>query len=188
MRKFMTILPYLAGGIFWWKKFAEMERNMRLGRDRNALAFPAIVILCICSSLLGLISPSFADDLTEGMKTLAVSGVLVAFVLVRLMIAALMPRRRFGDGALSAVLGVSFDCEIIFSAILMVLLVPVSVSMDCLPVVRAVALIAAALLWLLSFVRKYQIISPGCGQFQAILYLCAVEMISMAMLVASAIV
>lgn len=188
MRKFMTILPYLAGGISWWKKFAEMESNMRLGRDRNALALPAVVILCICASRLDLISPSFADGLPAWLKTLAVSGTFLAFVLVRMTIAALMPRRRFGDGALSAVIGVSFNCEIIFSAVLMALLVPVSASMDYLPAARAVALIAAALLWLLSLVRKYQIISPGCGQFQAILYLCAVEMISMAMLVASAIV
>lgn len=187
MRKFVTVLPYLVGGIFWWKKFAEMENNMRLGRDRNALVLPALMILCVCSGRLGLIPPSFADGLSAGMNTVAVSGMLLAFLLVRLVIAAVMSSRGGGRGTLSAALGVSSDFEIIFSSVLLALLIPVSLWASCLHFARSVALGVAAFLWLLSVVRRYQIISPGCGQFQAILYLCAVEMISMAMLAASAI-
>lgn len=188
MRKFVTVLPYLVGGLFWWKKFAELENNMRLGRDRDALAFPAVVTLCICASRLDLMSPSFMDGLSAGMKTLAISGMFLAFLLVRFIIAEMMPRRRFGYGTLSASLGVSFDFEIILSSVLLTLIIPVSLSNSCLPAARLMALIIAAMLWLLSLVRKYQIIFPGCGQFQAILYLCAVEIISMAMLVASAVI
>ncbi len=185
MRKFVTILPYLSGGILRWKKLAELENNMRLGRDRDAVALPASVILCVCASRLELVSPDFIGGFTPGLKTLAVSGIIIAFLLVRLFMSVLVPHRRIGGSTLSAASGIGCDFLIMLSSVLLFLLIPVSVSNACLPFARTLAMVSAAAMWMLFIVRKHQIMLSGCGHLQAFLYLCAVEIIPAAMLVAS---
>lgn len=185
MRRFISVFPYIAGGFFRWKEILNMENNMRLSRERNSVAFASVPICIICISRLDLINAEFMAGLTPGMKTLAIFGILLAFLAVRWFFGLTVPTRRLSGNTARAAEGSWRNFCIALSSALLLLMIIHSISTACAEFAESVSIYAVILLWAMFLLRKYQIMAYGCGQFKSFLYLCAVEILPAAMLVAS---
>lgn len=185
MRKFVTVFPYLADGLLRWKPLSELEHNMRLARERDALVLPSFFLICVFLSRLSVFRPEFIEGMGPGLWTAATSGVCAAFLLVRRVMMVTVPHRKFHRSALAAANGAGRDFLILGSAVLMMMVIFASVSYWCLTLSRILTYYAAGFLWMVYLVRKTQILSADAGHLQAILYLCTVEILPAALLVVS---
>ncbi len=185
MRRYISVFPYVMGGFFRWKEILNMENNMRLSRERNSVAFISAPICIICISRLNVINADFMTALTPEMKTLSIIGILVAFIAVRWFLGPVVPARRLRGNTARAADGVWGNFCITLSTVLLILMIIHSISNDCARIAESAAIYAIIFLWAIFLLRKYQIIAYDCGQFKSFLYLCAVEILPAAMLVAS---
>ncbi|MGM9741486.1 MAG: DUF4271 domain-containing protein [Candidatus Cryptobacteroides sp.] len=185
MRRFVTVLPYLVGGIFRWKKLAELEYNMRLSRDRDALILPSALMMIVYLSLLDVLRPSFMEGLTPGMKTAATFGVCTAFFILRGILILVTPSRKIHRDTLNAANGAGGDFLIMAAAFLSILVILRAFSPDFALSVRTASYYVTGILWIVFLIRKKEIIAADAGQLQAFLYLCSVEILPAVLLVAS---
>lgn len=185
MRRFVTVLPYLAGGIFRWKKLAELEYNMRLSRDRDALILPSALIMIVYLSLLDILSPSFMDGLSPGMKTAATFGVCTAFFILRWILILVTPSRKIHRDSLNAANGAGGDFLIMAAAFLSLLVILRASFPAYAGLAGTASYYVTGALWVVFLIRKKEIIAADAGQLQAFLYLCSVEILPAVLLVAS---
>lgn len=185
MRKYVTIMPYLVSGILWWKRLAEIDQNMRLARDRDALVLPAVVIMSITVARLGLYNADFMAGLNPDQYTLVCAAICLGFLLLRALMILVAPRRRVSREAIVMGNAAGKDFLIIASSEFLALVIIASISNDLLSLSKTLAYYTAGGLWLLMLYRKNQIMSAFAGQLQAILYLCTVEIIPAVALVVS---
>ena len=185
MRRFVTVLPYLAGGLFRWKKLAELEYNMRLSRDRDALIFPSALMMIVYLSLLDVLRPSFMEGLTPGMKTVATFGLCMAVLVLRRLLILIVPARRIHRDTLNAANGAGGDFMIMAAAFLSLLVIMRTFSPDFAMSARTASYYVTGILWAVFLIRKKEIVASDAGQLQAILYLCSVEILPAVVLVAS---
>ena len=59
LNRFVSILPYIVGGVFNLKKIISLEDSVRLARDRGIAAFISTLIIFIIQSILILFQHPF---------------------------------------------------------------------------------------------------------------------------------
>ena len=187
MRRFISILPYIGGGLLRWRNLVSMEGNMRLCRERDSVAAVSVLVTCAAVSRLGLFNPEFMTGLSPAMKTLTSSGLILGYLIVRAVLIAIVPASRFrhDNARISNSCGANFF--IATSAVLLILLITSSLSASWMEWSRHAAAWSTGFLWAVFMLRKYQILSPDAGHFAAILYLCTIEILPAVMLAVSVI-
>ena len=185
MRRFISVLPSIWNTLFRWREIVSIEGNMRLSRERNSVALASIFICSLCISRLGLFHNKFLSALSPGFQTLAIIGILCAYLLARWIAGAVTPtgKIRFDTAKISGHGGANFFIlETFFLAIGITIL---AISSSCLPHIKTAAYIFTGLLFTVNLIRRYQIITQDCGFFTAISYLCSVEILPAVLLVIS---
>ena len=185
MRRFVTVFPYLAEGLLRWKPLSELEHNMRLCRERDALVFPSFFIVCVFMSRLAFFRPEFIEGMGEALRTAVTFAGCSAFLLLRRFLILAFPARKIHRSSLTAANGASRDFLIMLSAVFMLIVIFASVSDWCLALSRTMSYYVTGFLWTVFLIRKSQILSADAGHLQAILYLCTVEILPAALLVVS---
>lgn len=185
LRRFISVIPYVAGGMARWREIVTMEGNMRLSRERDSVAAIAVLITCVCISRLDLFQAQFIHALAPGIRTLAVVGTVLAALLVRGLIIMALPSRRMRGDTAKAAGRAAYNLIILISAWLIILTVIYSISAQYIGFSRKAAIIGSGVLWFVFLFRKYQIMVSDDGHFIAFLYLCAVEILPAVMLVVS---
>lgn len=185
MRRFISVLPTIWRPFFRWREIVSIEGNMRLSRERNSVALASIFICGICVSRLGLFHNKLLSALSPGFQTLAIIGILCAYLLVRWIAGVLTPtgKIRFETAKISGHGGTNFF--ILETFFLVIGITILAISGSCLPHIKTAAYIFTGLLFIVNLIRRYQIITQDCGFFTAILYLCSVEILPAALLVIS---
>ena len=185
LRRLISVLPYVSGGMLRWREFLALEGNMRLSRERDSVAVVSVLTVSVCVARLGLLRADFLESLQPGMRTLATAGIVSAFIILRAVLAAVAPtgKMRSDTARLAGRCGANFI--IIYAIALLILLIISSISTGCLDFSITAAYYVTGAIWLLYLLRKYQIMSQDAGQFTAILYLCGIEIIPAVLLVVS---
>ena len=185
--RLVHVFPYVFGSILRWKEAVNLEDSMGLIRDRGACAAVLVVPAALLASRYGLYAPDLINELPAWMQTLAVFAALLAYILLRrILTRAALPRKINHDLYQTADrAGYNFFIVAVLAC---------GAAAGCLSLMGAEDLTIRNILYyillfffLVFLVRRTQILSNGCSQFTAFLYLCGLELFPAALLIASAI-
>ncbi|MGM9741241.1 MAG: hypothetical protein ACI3ZP_11615 [Candidatus Cryptobacteroides sp.] len=187
MSKFLRLIPYFSAGMFRWKVLAELERNMRLARERDSLVFPAFIIFCTILSRFSVLVLPPAEALSPELKTLSVFGLVAAVLLIRKLLYIVVPsgKMKINRDSLATANGAGRDFFIMLTLILTIILFAATFLQRWEMLLGDIVLYVIAAFWAFFILRKMQILSADAGLLRAILYLCSMEIPPAAMLVVS---
>lgn len=187
--RLVELLPDLLGSLARWKVIVNLEDSVPRSRDRNRVFMVSIIPLCLLVSKYGIYSPAFMDMILPEWHSLVVIGAAVGYFLVRFLlhgvVSAFDPtlrseKERVGQRSL-------YNFWILATATtLLVSLVLLICGVNSL-VIKTINIYILAFFTLVFLLRRTQILTNYCNQFQAILYLCALEILPLALLVLSAV-
>ena len=185
LSRFINILPNLFDSILRARGSAVLENSVRVREDRNIIAYILLIPTCLIIYRYRLYDPSFVRDLPANYRLLAVSGVLLAMLILRLLLYRwMMPRRR------SELYQVAYRSGHTFFILLLMLVLPTIGILYLFHAndltVRMVVLAESTLSFLLYLLRKGQILSGFCNPLATFLYLCALELLPLGLYVVSA--
>lgn len=164
----------------------DLEHSLSTARDRTGCALALAIPFCLMADRYQMYRPAFWQHIPDAWSAPATIGVLLAFVIVRgIFFLFFKPKGR--QEQTETVHHVAFNYFILLT-ILMLLTVGIFAlfkidSAAC----GKVLLWETAVVYVLSFSRTGQILGQFCYGFSTFLYLCALEVIPVAILVASAV-
>ncbi len=186
LRSFLKIVPSLWDCVIRWKGNISLEDSIQLARSRSWIAAILFVPFCLVVYSYDLYSPAFLDGMSPTLRLAVVSGVLVAYLLIRAFLNWQLEMHRFGTPAFSAANRSFYNyCIILFflifasGAILRALGCEESL-------LRSVLLWEITLSYVIYCFRRGQIFASVCNPFSTFLYLCSLELIPTCALVLSA--
>ena len=186
LRRIVELLPYLLGGIGRWKVIVNLEDSMGRMRDRNGVAVIMIIPFCLACSYAGLLPFKFLSGLSPGLKTVGVAGIFVGFFLLRAILIEIVGNGKASRDYFQISNRSAYDFFILGTLTLILALGVMSfIGVDN-GVMRRISYYILGFVILVNMVRRTQILSNGCNQFTAILYLCALEILPLAILIAAA--
>ena len=187
LKSFIGILPFLSDSVLRARGSAALENSVRVCRDRNIIALVLLLPAVLLLYRYRLYDPDYVQGMSPDLRMLTVAGVFIGYLLLRFLLYLwLKPRRRSDDYQLAYRAGYTFF-------ILMMLLILVTVGVLYLfhvndLTVRIFIWAEAAFVYLIYLLRRGQILSLVCNPLTTFLYLCALELLPTALLIASAVV
>ena len=187
LKRILQLYPYLIDSIFRARGSAALENSVRIRHDRDVLAITLLIPAVLVMYRYRLYNPDFLQGLEPNLYMLSLLGVLLAYLLMRLVMYLLLkPRRRNEQYQLSH--KAVFTYFILLMAV-MLLSVGVMALVSCNDFIVRMVIYAEILLFYLVFLyRRTQILRLYCNPFRTFLYLCALEFLPTALLIVSAVV
>ncbi|MBQ3881301.1 MAG: DUF4271 domain-containing protein [Bacteroidales bacterium] len=186
LKRIVELLPYFVGGIGRWKAIVNLEDSMGRMRDRNGVAVIMIIPFCLACSYADLLPFKFLSGLSPGLRTAGAAGIFVGFFLLRAILIEIVGNGNASRDYFQISNRSAYDFFILGTLILILALGIMSfIGVDN-GVMKRVSYYILGFFILVNMVRRTQILSNGCNQFTAILYLCALEILPLAILVAAA--
>ena len=186
LRDYFRVWQLLAGCIVRSRGNIEIEHSLGMARSRNRCALVGLAVLCLLADRYGLWPAAFLNGIAPGIRVAAPLGVAVAYLLLRAALAGVFRRKKLdseGRAASSRALWNYF-----LAALPLMLL---SAAVFWLFHVGDAA--ARWVLWAELFVvlaitllREGQILRTKYFVLQTFLYLCGLELIPLATLIAVA--
>lgn len=183
----LSILPSVLDCIFRVRAVESLEHSVSLSRTRNLAAVCLVPPFCLTVNRYGIYHPSFLDGMAQGAVLATTFGAIAAFVLIRLLLSLALRSRNLKKDTYDA------SCHALYDIFIPACLL----SVACALAFHAAGLreeVAQSILtgeiiffWALALIRSAQILGSRCDFFTTILYLCALEILPSALLVASAI-
>ena len=187
LRNFLNVLPYLSDSILRARGSAALENSVRVSRDRNLVAAVFLVPAILLIYRYRLYDLAWFDTLSPDMRLAAVAGVFVAYLFLRfLMYRWLRPRRRYDDYQMAYRAGFTFFILLMMLALLTVGVCYILHLSDL--TIKTILLVETGVMYLLYVFRRGQILSMSCNSLTTFSYLCALELLPTALLVASAVI
>ena len=187
LRSFLTVLPYLRDTVLRARGSAALENSVKVSRDRNLVAAVFLLPAVLLIFRYRLYDPSFLQGLGPDIRLLVIAGVFFGYLLLRYLLSLwARPRRRYDDYQMAYRAGYTF-----FILLMMLALATVGIlylfGVDDLIISRFL-LIEAGVVYLIYLLRRGQILSISCNPLTTFLYLCGLELLPTALLVASAVI
>ncbi|MCQ2180254.1 MAG: hypothetical protein MJY91_09175 [Bacteroidales bacterium] len=185
----LSIFPAITHNFKTSRGAISLEHSVSVARSRNISAALMTIPFCMMCDRYALYPAGFLQAMPYGISLAATAGVLVAFLLVRHIIHMLVARpRRHDQEKAHAVHRVMYTFFIVL-VILMLLTVAFGVVKKAPDAsIRRVLQWEMIAVYAFAFFREGQILAANCNGFSTILYLCALELMPMGLLIASAIV
>lgn len=188
LRKLIRIFPSLAGCLLRWKENVNLEDSVRLSTARNTVYAVIAIPFCLLAAGYRLYSPDFLEPMHPTGYTLAVTGVFIAYIILRVLLSYLLQNKRISSKTYKTAF-LSFRTYFITMTLAMLSTAGItSIAGAGQETVKAILLHEAAAVYLVFLIRKAQIFKSSCSLFSAILYLCGLEIFPTGILIASAIV
>ncbi len=188
MRQILGILPMIAGCMLRWKENLNIEYNVKSKMVRDRLAIILIPAYAALVSGYGLWHLPFMDRYGDLPDFLFTTGAFLLFLSVRMLLCRIMRPSRMNHKVWKAG-NDSFFSFFISAVLLSMATAAVMWVAGCGTDVRGMAVTwISGAVWLLFLFRKVQIFRNSCSLFSAILYLCSLEILPMAILVAPALI
>ena len=186
--KFVKLLPELMGSLFSNSVAIRIEDKCRMSRARNQLFSLSMLPLCILFWVSGIYAPRWISTLHAPFDLLSVSGVFLAYCLLRTLMTHALPVPKIRSLAYASFCGLPKT----FAVLLLALLFPTVLVLDLAgcpeDVAKYVIFGLVMSLYAVFLIRRFKIFaSEGCF-LQAISYLCALEIVPTTLLTVSAVV
>lgn len=168
-----------------WRWNLTADASMQFCRERDILALLMVLPVTVVASRFEMISSRFLDAVPEGWRTLAVLGVVVAYLIIRLFNYGSLRYKARRVSNYQVARTATWNIFIVFA---LVLLVSVGIMWLCGVEdagIRVAGLTEAALFYLIAIVQKSQILGASCNPLTTFLYLCALEFLPTGLLIAA---
>ena len=186
IRDFLALMPHLIYCCRYYRGSILLEHSVSMSATRNSSFAICFVAASLVADRFRLYDPAFASDFPYGLSLAVTAGALLLFLLLRIIIHLLVRPRRMNSEERAALRTGLYNFAILLTLIWLltaglgaVLHFPDTVTI-------AVLKAAAAVVYLLFFVRSAQILGSHCNGLATFLYLCALEIVPAGLLVASA--
>ena len=188
LRPFVEILPSLLACLIRWKEIVNLENVVKYARYRNWIAFILIIPFCITVYEFKLYRPHFIENLSDDLNLLAIIGVFIGYLVLRLISSNLSMSRKKRTKASDTAQSSSYIFFIILTLLSMIEGAILSFIKVDIETIRSIILWTCGIIYVIALVRKLQILSSNYNLFSAILYLCAFEILPTGALLTSAII
>lgn len=187
IRKAIDILPQTAGCLLRWKENLNLEFNVRSSRERNRMAAILYPTACVIIYRYGIAAPAAADRIHPAAMLAAIAGAIALFLAVRLLLYRIMKpsgtSQRLWETSIRA-LYTYFIPAAVLSIVSSGIMEAAGAEKGT---IGTAVMYITAFVWIIFLVRQLQIFRNSCSLFSAILYLCTLEILPMAILVTAAI-
>lgn len=187
LRQIVSIMPRLVGGFFRTKELVNIEASMNLAHKRNIAALAMLLPFCLVADYFGLFHPRFLSGLPCVFGVASVAAALLGFLFLRTIMRYMVIPANVSHETLKVAYRSAYGFFVLQSVVFMILAGIASLFQDSMLIVRRVAVYSLGLFYVVFLVRKMHILANSCNQFAAFLYLCALEIVPAAVLVATAI-
>lgn len=184
---FLRILPTLLDCLSRGRANTTMEHNLQLKRTRDLILLAYFIIQAILFDRFDLIPSERIATLPPGVSLAACAGVMGAYFAIRQIAHSIIhPKssRSLQNETVAASHHVCYNCIIILTAAMLV-----TTGILCLTkaedsVFRLVLWIEIGVFYLINLIRTGEILLPYEGVFTTFLYLCGLEFLPTALLIA----
>lgn len=187
IKDILRLLPQLLYSIDRRRGAVSFEYNIGMSRIRNLVALGAILPYCLIADRYSLYSPAFMERIPQEWSAFVIISVFIGYFVVRLIcLVVFHPRSVEGDAA-KAIERSPYSFFILLTVLMLIsvgglLLCGVGENS-----VRAILTGEIFFMFLFSVVRSAQILKQFRSSLSSILYLCGLEFVPAACVVASAI-
>lgn len=187
LTRILKLLPYLVGGMTRWRTAASIEESVSLTRDRNEAGMVSMLGIVLLLSRFGAWTPSLGSGQFQGEATLVTLGIAMAYVFLRHVLFAMAPssERHGRNDFLGMGHRAFYNWTTIAALTLGTTAGVLSLAGIDVTAIKIAFLIELAVLWVDYLLVEIQFFSNGRGLFKAFLYLCGLEILPMAALLAT---
>lgn len=181
---YFRLFPYLLYCVDRSRGAEDLEHSIGLARVRNLSATLYVLPFCLVLDRFALARPAFWSAIPAAWSVPATVGLLCAYMLVRdLCYLFFRPRRVHGE-AFATLRHNPFNYLLLLAPVLFVTVAVIMVGHLPPTLARYILIGEIALAWLHAILRSGQILRKRCSGLSTILYLCALEFLPAALLVA----
>lgn len=184
LKDYLRQLPALSGCLFRARPNVSLEHSIHSSTERSLTALTLSLPFLLMVDRFGLYRPSFIDTLEPQWTIASRAAVLAAFVIIRWLISLLRPSKLNGDESAAAV-NVLFTSFIPLVTVMLVSLGTMLIFKVPDDSIRIVLLAETAAFYLAFLLVSGRIMALRCSALQTFLYLCALDIIPAALIVAS---
>lgn len=186
LRSFLKIALSLWDCAVRWKGNLTLEDSIQLSRSRNWISAILFIPFCMVVHAFGLYTPDFITEAPAAFRLFMVTGVFLAYFLLRAFLNWQLEMHRYGSSVFTAANTSFLNYHVIlFFLLFLTGSVWVAITGDGTSA-RPVMLWEAGLTYLIHIYRRGQIFASVCDPFATFLYLCSLELLPTAALVLSA--
>ena len=186
LRSFLKVAPSLWDCVARWKGNITLEDSIQLSRSRNWIAAILFIPFCLMVFAFGLYSPDFLSGMSGTFQLLTVTGVFMAYLILRAFLNWQLEMHNYNSGVFTAA-NMSFYNYFVLLFFLLFLSGGLWAALAAdRASARPVMLWEAGLTYLVYIFRRGQIFASVCNPFATFLYLCSLEILPTAALVLSA--
>ena len=188
LRKLIVVLPSLIGCMFRAKENINLEASVKHSIDRDICAATMILPFCLAAYRFGIYDISPLQSLGENLRLAAYIGIFLAYILVRAAAARVSYPKKLNQKTRKAAGRISFTYFIILTLCVLGAGSAMTFFGAAPEVVRSAIIWISAAIYALMLIRKFEIFCSSCSVFAGFLYLCALEILPVGALVASAVI
>jgi len=185
LRSFQKILPSLVTCILRWKGNLDLEDSLQLSRSRNLVAMTLAIPSCMLAYSYSLVNPDIFKGLSPELQLGAVSGVVLIYVLMRTFLNWQLEMQHYGTKLFTAANRSFYTYSIILFFLVFAVGAVTKALTGSMETARTVLLWTIAASYVVYIIRRGQIFMATCNPFATFLYLCALEILPTAVLVAA---
>lgn len=182
LKDYFRLWPLLSGCLVRSRSNMEIEHSLGMARSRNRCGLVGLGILALLADRYGLYPAAFLTGIETGLRAAAILGVMVSYLLLRAIMAAIFRKKRLDSEGRAAVSRALWNY---FLAAMPLMLLSVALFWFFHVGDHA----AKITLWTESFlvlalalIREGQILRGKYSSLQTFLYLCGLELIPLATL------
>lgn len=186
-RKIINIFPSVVGCFIRGKECFNLEDSVKLQRDRNAVAIFCTPVVAFIVMIYRLWSPRFSVGLSFTQLFFVSLGVIIVYIGIRELLCTILRPSRSSRGEFSVARGEFYTFLILATLLSCISCLILSVLKVQPELCRYILYGEFGLVFLVHFLRKAQILGSMMPYFRSFLYLCALEILPTAALIAPAI-
>jgi len=185
LRKTVNITPSVIACIFRWKENVNLEYSLKLRRDRDLISILCFLPFCFTLSVNGVINPSYVPEDAHAFRLLVtICSIALYFFLLNLL-SELFKEKSFPKDMFNTARHCIFTYYILVTGIIILSSGILSLFGAGQSLSRGVIIWEMSLIFIVFLYAKLQIFASFCKVFPTFLYLCALDLIPTALLVAS---
>ena len=178
------LAPHLLYGFDRSRGAAALEHSLGMARTRNLVAFACVLPFCLMADRYALMRPGFWAQIPEQWSAPATLGLLAGFLLVRAFAYLVGRPRRLSTEQYATLRHNPYNYFILLTGLMLVSAGVLSLVHLPDAVIRTVLWVEMAVIYLFALLRSGQILSSFGMGFPTFLYLCGLEIIPAALMVA----
>ena len=188
LRRILEIFPSLLASLIRWKESVNLFNSVKLSRSINMTALSMVVPFCLAASASRMYCPSFMESMGDDARFGITLGVFTLFIMLRMILERSCAPKRRNHQMYRCACRSSYIFFTLLTILLLVLWGILSVLNVDANTSRDAMLWLSGVIYLIFILRKTQIFTSSCSLFTAFLYLCALEILPVGALVASAVI